>query len=58
MPEPIKPKAPAPETIIELVDHLPIGYVLLAFVAGIALAVVIVTYVGNKANEATDNAEQ
>lgn len=39
MPEPIKPKIPAspkPSTdpIIEIVEYLPIGYLLLAFVAG------------------------
>lgn len=56
MAEPVKPKAPQPETIIELVDHLPMGYVLLAFAAGAVLAIALVLYVGMKKNEldATD----
>ena len=56
MPNP-KP-TPDPEPIIELVDHLPIGYVILAFVAGAAIVAILMVMYGDKllGNEDAENA--
>jgi hypothetical protein len=45
---PIKPKTPDPEPIIELVEHIPLGYAVLIFAAGAILVFGIVVIMGNK----------
>lgn len=56
MPEPVKPKTPEP--IIELVDHIPLGYLLLAFLCGAVVVVGVVMIYGNTLQERSNgNAE-
>lgn len=43
-----KPKTSDPEPIIELVDHLPVGYLVVAFLAGAAIVFAIIVLYGNR----------
>lgn len=57
MPDPIKPKVPDVEPIIELVEHIPMAYLLLAFVAGIGIMFAAVMIYGTHGiGEDIDNA--
>jgi len=57
MPEPVKPKTPDPEPIIELIDHIPLGYLLLAFICGAVVVVGIVMIYGNALQGRTEEGQ-
>lgn len=53
MPNPKKPEI----EIVELVDHLPIGYVILAFLAGAMIVAAAVAYMARFADEESENTD-